>query len=200
VQPSQKPPVFTIKSFQTKHTTSVVETHKDIVEACKQGSAQAQFELYRLYSKAMYNVCLRMVRHTADAEDVLQQTFLDVFTKLESFAYQSAVGAWIRRITINNCINFLQRRRLVFDELDTNTKHIIEEEHTDDTQISLSVAAVQRAMTLLPDGYRVVLSLYLFEGYDHEEISQILSISESTSKSQFSRAKQKIREIVKTQM
>ena len=174
----------------------MVETHKDIVEACKQGSAQAQFELYRLYSKAMYNVCLRMVRHTADAEDVLQQTFLDVFTKLESFAYQSAVGAWIRRIAINNCINFLQRRRLVFDELDTNTKHIVEEETADDTQIGLSVAAVQRAMTLLPDGYRVVFSLYLFEGYDHEEISQVLGISESTSKSQFSRAKQKIRALM----
>jgi RNA polymerase sigma factor (sigma-70 family) len=184
-------------NHQTKEITNVVETHKDIVEACKQGSRQAQFELYRLYSKAMYNVCLRMLRHSADAEDVLQQTFLDVFTKLDSFAYQSAVGAWIRRITVNNCINFLKSRHLVFDELDSNSKYIAEEDNSDEPDLSLSVAAVQRAMTLLPEGYRVVFSLYLFEGYDHEEISQILEISESTSKSQFSRAKQKVREILK---
>ena len=159
------------------------------------GERQAQFELYRLYSKAMYNVCVRMLKNTTDAEDILQNSFIDVFTKLHTFAFQSTIGAWMKRIVINNCINYLQRKKFNFDEFDSQThgKDMIEFDESTSFGDGLSVEKVQKALLQLPDGYRVVFSLYMFEGYDHEEISEILKISESTSKSQFHRAKQKLR-------
>ena len=93
------------------------KTHRDLVERCRTGDREAQFELYRLYSRAMYNTALRMVRHPHDAEDVLQSVFIEVFTKLDSFRYESTIGAWIKKITINKCINFLKSRRVTFAEL-----------------------------------------------------------------------------------
>lgn len=172
-------------------------THRDIIEKCKKGNRQAQFELYRLYSKAMYNVCLRMLNVEVDAEDMLQDSFVDVFTKLHSFKYQSSVGAWIKRIVVNNCINHLKRKRLQFEELD-NRLHNLKNEEKEDKSIGLSVDSIDKALFQLPDGYRVVFSLYLLEGYDHKEIASILNISEATSKSQYSRAKRKIKDIIQS--
>ncbi len=173
-------------------------THRDIVEQCKRGNRQAQFELYRLYSKAMYNVCLRMVKNETDAEDLLQNSFVDVFTKLETFRYESSIGAWIKRIVVNNCINFLKRRRFYFEELDDRHGEIGITEDTFPSRRGLSVEAVKTAMMELPDGYRVVFSLYLLEGYDHKEIADILGVTEATSKSQYSRAKKKLRDIIES--
>lgn len=174
-------------------------THRDIVEKCKQGNRQAQFELYKLYSKAMYNVCMRMVKNELDAEDILQNSFVDIFTKLDTFQFQSSIGAWIKRIVINNCINFLKRNRVYFEELDERFTNLQEEEREDKEQTELTVERINRALFELPDGYRVVFSLYLLEGYDHKEIAEILNITEATSKSQFSRAKSKLRDILETQ-
>jgi RNA polymerase sigma factor (sigma-70 family) len=171
-------------------------THRDIVEKCKQGNRPAQFELYKLYSKAMYNVCLRMVKNDLDAEDILQTSFIDVFTKLDTFQFQSSIGAWIKRIVLNNCINFLKRSRVQFEELDDKFHALKEEEKPDEEHIGLTVERINRALFELPDGYRVVFSLYMLEGYDHKEIAEILHITEATSKSQFSRAKSKLREIL----
>jgi RNA polymerase sigma factor (sigma-70 family) len=139
-----------------------------------------------------------MLKNSSDAEDVLQNSFMDVFSKLDSFAFQSTFGAWMKRIVINNCINFLQRRKFNFEEYDSNIHGKDAITNSDDTAYEgLSVEKVQHAMQQLPDGYRVVFSLYMFEGYDHEEISQILQISESTSKSQYHRAKLKLKELLK---
>lgn len=177
---------------------SYIDPHKEVVESCLAGNRQAQFELYRLYSKAMYNVCLRMLKNTTDAEDVLQNSFMDAFGKLTSFGFQSSFGSWMKRIVINNCINFLQRKKFTFDEYDADTHGKDAIDYGDDvTYEALNVEKVQRAMAQLPDGYRIVFSLYMFEGYDHEEISEILKISESTSKSQFHRAKLKLKELLK---
>ncbi len=171
------------------------QPHREIVESCMKGDRQAQFELYRLYSKAMYNVCLRMVNSVHDAEDVLQNAFIDIFGKIASFRFESTIGAWIKRIVINHCINFLKKKKLAFDELGD---HLLQRPDTSDPAAEplLSVEAIHRAVGLLPEGYRVVFSLYLLEGYDHEEISGILGISEQTSKSQYSRAKARLREIL----
>lgn len=171
-------------------------THRDIVEKCKQGHRTAQFELYKLYSKAMYNVCLRMVKNDLDAEDILQTSFIDVFTKLDTFQFQSSIGAWIKRIVLNNCINFLKRSRIQLEELDDKFQTLKEEEQPDEAHIGLTVERINRALFELPDGYRVVFSLYMLEGYDHKEIAEILQITEATSKSQFSRAKSKLRELL----
>lgn len=180
-------------------TLDYASTHRTIVERCQSGDRQAQFELYRLYSKAMYNVCLRMVRDELDAEDLLQNSFVDVFTKLHTFRFQSSVGAWIKRIVVNNCINFLKRKKIYFEELDD--RHVpVEEDTTGHPPIQgLSVELVRKAMYELPDGYRVVFSLYMLEGYDHKEIGNILGVTEATSKSQYSRARKKLREIIQSQ-
>lgn len=170
-------------------------THRDVVERCKRGDRQAQFELYRLFSKGMYNVCLRMVKNEQDAEDVLQNAFLDIFSKLDSFRFESSIGAWIKRIVINNCINYLKRNRLFFEELGQQHQDITEGE-PDDPPSGFNVDSVRRALQDLPDGYRVVFSLYSMEGYDHQEIAEILQITEATSKSQYSRARKKLKEIM----
>ncbi len=172
-----------------------INTHRDVIESCKRGERKAQFELYKLYSKAMYNTCLRMLRNEADAEDILQNSFIDIFSNLNAFQYQSSIGAWIKRIVVNNCINYLKKKRLKFEELTHNHEgkfNDISEDHP--VEIDYKVQHIQNAMLELPDGYRVVCTLYLVEGYDHKEIGSILGISEATSKSQYSRAKKKLRE------
>lgn len=170
------------------------QTHRDLIDRCREGRREAQFELYRLYSRAMYNTALRMVQNPHDAADLLQSTFVEVFTKLDTFRHESSVGAWMKRITVNKCINFLKSRRLNLQELTVLNDRAAEEPEHEPPH--LSVDRIHRAINNLPDGYRVVFSLYAVEGYDHEEISQILGISEATSKSQYSRAKARLREIL----
>lgn len=172
-------------------------THRDIVEDCMKGNRKAQFELYRLYSQAMYNVCLRMVNNSLDAEDLLQQSFIDVYSKMESFRFESTIGAWIKRIVVNNCINFLKKRKLKIETLDDRFHHVADCGPVNESQ--LNVQAINGAISNLPDGYRVVFSLYMMEGYDHKEIGEILDITEATSKSQFSRARKKLRELLEGQ-
>lgn len=182
---------------KTQQDLDYGSTHRDIVEKCMKGDRKAQFELYRLYSQAMYNICLRMLNDDLDAEDLLQKSFVDVFTKMNSFRYESSIGAWIKRIVVNNCINFLKKRRLKIQSIDDSYLQI-----ADDTPLdrqSVNVKAINNAIKKLPDGYRVVFSLYLFEGYDHQEIGSILGVSEATSKSQYSRAKKKLRDLLEGQ-
>lgn len=174
-----------------------MDTHFHLIEACKQGDRKAQAQLYHLYAKAMYNICLRMLGSVENAEDVLQNAFIDIFMKMDSFRFESSVGAWMKRIVINNCINALKKRQLFFSELNEQAAHVpdappsVSEEKWD-------VARIQAAIHQLPDGYRVVFSLYALEGYDHEEIGHILGVTEATSKSQYSRAKAKLRQILKS--
>ena len=174
-----------------------VTQQTDLVAACKRGDRRAQHELYSRYAKAMYNICLRMTKSEADAEDLLQIAFIDVFTKIGSFRGESTIGAWIKRIVVNNCINFLKKRRLNTRSWEDHM-HEPEWEETPgmDEESLMHVGRIRTAMDQLPDGYRVVFSLYLLEGYDHKEIAHILGVTEATSKSQYSRAKSKIRELI----
>ncbi len=138
-----------------------------------------------------------MMNSKEEAEDMLQESFAEAFMKLDTFRYESAFGVWLKRIVINKCINSLKRKKaelILTDNLpdmnDTNSG-----EDNLDTR-TLKVRDVQKAMEMLPQGYRVIFSLYLLEGYDHSEIAQIMGVSESTSKSQYSRARQKIKELL----
>lgn len=171
-------------------------THAVLVEDCRSGDRKAQYRLYRLYSRAMFNTCLRMLKNREDAEDVLQNSFVDVFTKLGMFRGDSTIGAWIKRIVINNCINFIKKRRILLTDLEQSRIENIPEESGGD-EVKVDVAGIQDALYQLPEGYRVVFSLYAIEGYDHAEIAEILGTSVSTSKSQYSRAKKRMREILK---
>ncbi|CCG99403.1 RNA polymerase sigma-H factor Sigma-30 [Fibrella aestuarina BUZ 2] len=167
-----------------------------LVERCRNGDRRAQYDLYGRYAKAMYNVCLRIVVHQAEAEDVLQEAFLDAFTNLHRFRAESTFGAWLKQIVINRAIGHLRSRRLLLVSTEAVAEGDLDRpDHTDsldEEAIEWDVERVRQCMTTLPEGYRVVLSLYLFEGYDHEEIGQILGIGESTSRSQYLRAKKKL--------
>ena len=178
--------------------TDYQEIHREIIELSKAGNNKAQYQLYQLYAKAMFNICFRMMNSKEEAEDMLQEAFTEAFTKMNTFRYESSFGAWIKRIVINRCINAIKKRKaeLVYTENIPDNKS--EEEEKDFEVINLKVQDVQRAMAKLPEGYRVIFSLYLLEGYDHAEIAQIMGISESTSKSQYSRARQKLKEILKS--
>jgi len=172
--------------------------HDELVERCKQGDPRSYAELYQKYSKAMYNTSLRIVNNTGDAEDVLQESFTDAFSSIETFQYKSTFGAWLKKIVINKSINHLRKKKMDLIDLEkTNVGHLPEEDSLDEKDIQLKVEEIKRAVKLLPNGYRTVLSLYLFEGYDHEEISEILRVSHATVRTQYMRAKQKLISLIK---
>jgi len=169
--------------------------HHNLARDCARGDQRAQLELYRNYSKAMFNICLRMMGAREDAEDVLQNAFIDVFAKMGSFRYESSIGAWIKRIVVNHCINELKRRKLDFVDLPDAISNRADIEYLPEDN-SVEVRKIKNAIQQLPNGYRVVFSLYCLEGYDHREISDILQITEGASKSQYSRAKKRLSEIL----
>lgn len=171
------------------------DIHSDIIELSKAGNSKAQFQLYQLYARAMFNICYRMMNNREEAEDMLQESFSEAFLRLGTFRFESSFGAWLKRIAINKCINTLKKRKADLIMVENLPEHQEGNENADEVP-GISIEHVQRAMEKLPEGYRVIFSLYLLEGYDHAEISQIMGISEATSKSQFSRAKQRIKEII----
>ena len=185
-----------MNNLNTTKRLEQLDFQRELVERCIKGERTAQYNLYRMYSKGMFNICLRMLNNTMEAEDTLQESFIDVYKKLHTFKYESTPGAWIKRIVVNNCINKLRKRKLHVEDIDEG--RFVAEHEEESPDHSYEVNKIKKAMSYLPDGYRVIFSLYAMEGYDHQEIGQIMNISESTSKSQYSRAKKKIRELMAT--
>ena len=171
--------------------------HTEIVKAALNGNRKAELQLYQLYVKAMFNSALRLLNNHQDAEDVLQETFVTAFNRIDTYRFDSTFGSWLKRIVINKGINFLNQRKLEVAYEDVHDCDIsIAEESDYEKEVKYSVECIRNAMIELADGYRVILSLYLFEGYDHMEIAGILDISTSTSKSQYHRAKKKLKTIL----
>jgi RNA polymerase sigma factor (sigma-70 family) len=168
-----------------------VYIHAPLIEECRKGNSRAQFRLYNQYSKAMFNLALRLMNNHEDAEDILQEAFMECFRNISSFRFESTFGAWLKQIVVNRCINQIRKKKidLMYCE---NLPPMTEEEPEEVYDTRKIIKAIEN----LPDGYRIILTLYLLEGYDHSEISQILGITESTSKSQYLRAKEKVRMMV----
>lgn len=169
--------------------------HTDIIEKCLQGDRGAYYDLYKQYSRSMYNVAYRIVHDEDEAQDVLQEGFISAFRNLKHYRGDATFGAWLKRIVVNKAINAVKKKKM--DRFPEEGQLEIPEETVDEFQdFPFTVEKVRNAMDRLPDGYRMVLSLYLLEGYDHGEIAEILGITESTSKSQFNRSKKKLRELL----
>lgn len=169
-----------------------MESEKLLIEACKRNDRKAQHTLYHKYNRAMFNVCYRMVGDYDQASDVLQNAFVDVFRKLDTYHFQSTIGSWIKRIAINKSIDHIRKnKKAILERLDDQTNIAVPEERTG--HVNYNVSTIIKAVEELPEGYRMVFSLYAIEGYDHEEIAMILGVSKQTSKSQYHRAKIKIR-------
>jgi len=181
----------------TEKSEKYTPRHLDLIRQCKRGDQKAQFEIYRLYHAAMYNTTLRIVGDSDDAEDVMQEAFLKAFAKLESYRGEVSFGAWLKRIMINKALDFLRLKRDQISLEEAGEIGEMAEEGTGDTEYKYSADTIRKAIYSLPEGYRIVLSLILLEGYDHEEVSQILQISNATSRTQYHRAKKKLIELLK---
>jgi len=168
--------------------------HQDIIDRCKKGEQTAQFQLYKLYYKAMYNTCYRIVSDEMEAEDIMQEAFLKAFDKLDTYSGRVSFGAWLKRIVINHSIDQIKKKKLDFKNVEEYPHEIKEEKEEQEDDITEQIEEIRNALNQLADGYRIVLSLYLLEGYDHDEIGEILNISASTSRSQYTRAKNKLKE------
>ncbi len=159
-----------------------------LVEGCKAGNQQAQMAVYKKYNHLIYNTCLRIVGVSADAEDLMQNSFIDAFNKIKSYKGPSAFAGWLKKIAVNNAIDYLAKRRPIIEKLEL-LPEIADENESDEEFIEYRVELIKRAMGIIITEYRVILALYLFEGYDHEEIGQILSISQANVRTRISRAK-----------
>ena len=143
---------------------------------------------------AMYNISRRMMGDEDDAKDVLQDSFIHAFTKIKGLRNIDTFSAWLKRIVINHCLNALKKKNIFTRDIDAIGDYPEMDEDRDDHQYEVN--KVLDAIDRISEGCRTVLNLYLFEGYDHKEISQILNISESASKSQYSKARAKVRKII----
>jgi len=170
-----------------------INIHQPLIDRCLQQDKAAQFSIYKLYYRAMYNTSLRIVNSIDDAEDIMQESFLTAFQKLGSYKGEVSFGIWLKRIVVNRSLDYLRKRKVEFEEVRPELS-VYEEEVEDEA--SYSAEEVKNAIFQLPDGYRTILSLLLLEGYDHEEVSEILGISNVTSRTQFSRAKQHLRNLL----
>jgi RNA polymerase sigma factor (sigma-70 family) len=169
---------------------------EDLIALCKQKNQKAEFEVYNRYSKAMYNVAFRIVKDEHYAEDVMQEGFLKAFLKLNDYRQEVAFGAWLKRIIINNSIDFYKKNNnFQLEELD-RVLYKVEEEipiQIESEYQNLKVGQILEAIQNLKDNYRMVLTLFYIEGYDQEEISEIVNISYANCRTTLSRAKESLR-------
>lgn len=170
----------------------------DIIEKCKQNNRKAQLQLYNQYCNGMYIVAKRFLKDEADAEDVVQDAFIKAFTKLHQYQAEVTFGAWLKRIVINKSIDFLKSKKQHLVDLEDVHLKVVDTPFDDKWLVDdiITLDDVKIAINNLPDKYRYVLMLYLIEGYDHQEISEILNISEVASRTQLSRGKLKLKKLL----
>lgn len=181
-----------------KNQHNYKDIHSDLIDALRRGSKKATFKLYKLYSHSMFNVCMRILNDPMEAEEVMQDAFLNAFKNIDSFKADVSWGAWLKKIMINHSLDALRKRKVIFEPLNDNLENkVFETGEEKEDYNSGDVERIKNEIFLLPEGYRIVISLYLLEGYDHDEIAEILNISSSTSRSQYSRAKKKLVENLK---
>jgi RNA polymerase sigma factor (sigma-70 family) len=174
-----------------------IDINHKLIDLCLKGDKKAQFELYNKYAKAMYNTCFRILKDSAEAEDTMQEGFLKAFQNIATYSRTVSFGAWLKKIIINCSLDVLRKNKIEFENIDEiRVAEKVDDESEDESIVNFKVEQVKKAITLLPDGYRIVLTLYLIEGYDHDEISDITGISASTSRSQLARAKKKLLELL----
>lgn len=166
-----------------------------LVDTCRRGDSKAQLTLYRKYSRLLYVACLRITGNAEEAEEAMQDSFMKVFTRIDQYHEGQSFEAWIHRIAVHTAIDYVRRQSPDMEELSVNIAEP-EPDGPDEDEIAYSVAQIKEATLKLPDGYRIILSLYLFEGYDMEEIASILQIKPPSVRSQYLRAKRKLLEII----
>lgn len=173
-----------------------VDKNNKLIEACILNNAKAQMQLYDLYCNAMFTIAVRYVNNSMVAEDLMQEAFIKVFKNLEHFKGEVTLGAWIKKIVINQCIDYLKKKKIELVALHENTLNIVIDNDWSVNE-EVSVLQIKKTIDSLPEKYKAVLNLYLIEGYSHSEIAQILNISEVASRSQLMRGKNKLKSKLK---
>jgi RNA polymerase sigma-70 factor (ECF subfamily) len=173
---------------------------ESLLALCQEENRLAQLEVYNRYQKAMYNIAVRIVKNTAEAEDVMQESFITAFSKLDTFKGTATFGAWLKRIVVNNSIaHYRKSQRFVNvdeEQLHDGIEETVERANDDYSQVRSQ--QLNQAMELLNDGYKNILSLHYIEGYDYEEICEILKISYANCRTMVSRAKESLRKKIAT--
>lgn len=166
-----------------------------LVEKCKQNDRKSQMQLYDLYCKAMYNTAYNFVKDAILAQDIMQESFIKAFKKIDTFSAQATFGAWLKRIVINQCIDYFKKQKL---ETITINEEVIAMTQDDDWNVpqEIDLQEIYHCIEQLPQKCKNVIKLYLLEGYDHQEVAQILNISEVASRSQLSRGKNKLKQLL----
>ncbi len=166
-----------------------------LIEKCKNNDSRAQMQLYDLYCKAMFNTAFNFVKDDDIAQDVMQEAFIKAFKKIETYTGEASFGSWLKRIVINQSLDWLKKKKLDTVELNEDVAYLPNDDPLEvDTEISMSV--IYSCIEALPLKCKNVVKLYLLEGYDHQEVAQILEISEVASRSQLSRGKSKLKELL----
>lgn len=177
---------------------TLTTTHIDeLLDKCRRGDERAQMKVYKKYSKAMYNVALRIVKDSAEAEDIMQECFLKAFDRIDTFEGTSTFGAWLKRIVVNHSIG-VYNKNTRYSEVEYNDqfKHAADDSSgidSEEEEQNPKVKMILKTMESLKENYRVALTLHLIEGYDYEEICEILNITYANCRTTISRAKESLR-------
>ena len=166
-----------------------------LVEKCLQNDRRSQMQLYDLYCEAMFNTANNFVKDTGLAQDLMQESFIKAFKKVHTFTGEATFGAWLKRIVINQCLDYLKKKKLETTEINEEVISIVEDDNWN-VQPEINVQEIYHCIELLPQKCKNVIKLYLLEGYDHQEVAQILNISEVASRSQLSRGKNKLKQLL----
>ncbi|MFH1120882.1 MAG: RNA polymerase sigma factor [Bacteroidota bacterium] len=173
-----------------------------LIRDCLSGNKQAQYELYQRFSGVLFGICLRYTRNRAEAEDLLQEAFIKIFAKLESFGYKGSFEGWLKRLVVNQAINFRRDNlKQMFLQIYAEPPEPLSGEEVE--PISASDIPRERLLQMiqsLPDGYRLVFNMYIFENLAHQQIAEMLEISENTSKTQLMKARNKLKQMVAAEM
>lgn len=170
----------------------------DLIEKCRQNNRIAQLQLYNQYCDGMFAVAMRFVNNTFEAEDIVQEAFIKAFTKLHQYKAEVSFGAWLKRIVINKSIDLLKSKKQHMLELDEVHLKVVDSNNENEWLVDdmITLEDVKAAIEKLPEKYQYVVMLYLIEGYDHQEISEILNITEVASRTQLSRGKAQLKELL----
>jgi RNA polymerase sigma-70 factor (ECF subfamily) len=171
--------------------------HQELIDDCRNGSTKAQFEIYKLYYKAMYNTSLRLMNDNLEAEDIMQEAFLSAFKNIHTYKEEVSFGAWLKKIVVNRSLDVLKKRKLDTEPIDDRRIALIDNDDSEDIDYQAQkMAEVKQAIQQLPENYRILITLHLIEGYDHDEIGEILGMTNSAVRTGYSRARKKLQDML----
>ena len=167
-----------------------------LLQQCRENNPKAQMQLYRQYAEGMFRVAVRFVHDPADAEDIVQESFIKAFDRLHQFEGQVSFGAWLKRIVVNRSLDWIRARKEVVQDWEVDEVVDLDQKNDWEVESPVSLEEVKQAIMKLPDKYREVVTLYLVEGYDHEEISEILHIQPANSRARLARGRQRLKKML----